>query len=367
MPTDAAGHTLAALVAAAESLDLSNEPTSDDLAAASRAITGRARDKDDLVRLLEALDLPHDEDDLVPLLTLLSPAPGLMPGTADQEGPNPMTNDAYTATAVSMYADRRPLDEITTMTGVTETELAQALAEQMPDTPVIALPGDLADLSCIDAMTRSVALSMYYADDDYTTEQITEATGLTTAQIGALVDECEQQIDTELSARGIEAATVSPTAETTEPDAAGHGRDEQLLAWAEQHTHPCIRDLAGQARAALDELARLRGTEHDRAQAQTEVDRLRAALADAEQRLHALQPAPAASPARLASVPAPRTTGKRAATAGRIEQPADKRVRQAIRAWANEHGHTVAPQGLISQDVLRAYTNAHQPGLAKAG
>lgn len=360
-----------ALARAAEAPNCAPTSTEQDTAV-SRTTARHATDKDHLSRLLAMLALPHAEDDLAALLPLLpSPAP-----EADLPAPDPigdirMSVDAHLAVALSMYrSGSYTLEQIHEAADLDPAELAAHLAPEdhtdqgpAPATPrpVPAAPPAAAAVGFTTGThgqhgTVSAAAAMY--SNGRPLDEITAATGLTVDQVA---DAVAEHIDADTL---IPATPVSTVVDVdVEPDS-----HEQLLAWAAQHSHPHIRDLALQARRALDELAALRGTEHDRAQVQSEVDRLRAALAEAEQRLHELQPTALAgdAPVPLAAVPAPRTAPGTRAPAGRIEQPADKRARQAIRTWANSHNYQVAPQGLISQTVLRAYTDAHQAALEKA-
>jgi len=333
------------LVKAAESLDPTPTTTAQD-DAASRTTARHAIDKDDLAALLAALALPHAEDDLVALLPLIPPPAPEADPLLDLIGDSTMSVDAHLAVALSMYrSGDYTLAQIHEATDLDPAELADHLA-----------PEDHTDQGPADPAT---AVSMY--SEGRPLEEITRATGLTIDQIA---DAVAEHIDADAPILATPTAGADQTP-TEAPAAVEPDSHEQLLAWAAQHPHPRIRDLAVQARTALEELAALRGTEHDRTRAQSEVDRLRAALAEAEQRLHELQPDPAA-PAPLAVVPAARTAPGTRAAAGRIEQPADKRVRQTIRDWANRHGYQAAPQGLISQEILRAYADAHQAGLEKA-
>jgi len=377
------------LVTAAESLDYAPTTTAQD-AAASRTTARHATGKDDLHELLAMLALPGGEDDLVALLPLIPPpAPDVGLPALDPIG-DIMSVDAHLAVALSMYRSGYTLEQIHEASDMDPAELADhltpqdhtdqgprpavveapATAHRLPAPPAAATPARFtADPADPGALPGAVALAVSMYRDGQPLDDITEATALTIDQIA---DAVAEHIDADAPILATptddvdqEPAEAPAAAAAVEPDS-----HEQLLAWAARHPEPRIRDLAAQARRSLDELAQLRGTEHDRARAQREVDRLRAALAEAEQRLHELQPAAPASPAApvpLAAVPAPRSApGTRVVAAGRIEPPADRRARQAIRTWANGHGYQVAPQGLISQTVLRAYADAHQSGLDRA-
>jgi hypothetical protein len=125
MPSDSDPTTLARI---AEGMDCRPTTSTQDTAA-SRTTARNATGKNDLVQLLAMLALPDAEDDLVALLPLLpAPAP-----EADVPAPDPigeilMSADAHLAVATSMYRDSYPLDDITEATGVSTAELADALA-----------------------------------------------------------------------------------------------------------------------------------------------------------------------------------------------------------------------------------------------
>ncbi|MGW2612822.1 Lsr2 family DNA-binding protein [Streptomyces mirabilis] len=111
----------------AEALELT--PTSSDQnAAASRAVARRARDKDDLTELLGALELPCGEDDLVRLLPHLR-APD-NPTTGDT-----MPANAFTATAASMLNNGDGPEHVRETLGLSESELAEALQYTGQDSP----------------------------------------------------------------------------------------------------------------------------------------------------------------------------------------------------------------------------------------
>jgi hypothetical protein len=225
-----------------------------------------------------------------------------------------------------------------------------------PATPT-STPADPAagpvDVSGIDLMTRSVALSMYYAQDPM--HRITTATSLTEAQIGALVDACEADIDKAIAQAGVPVVAVdvrpAKALETTSapadgPAPADDGAVWELIRWGEQHPAKGMQVHAARARAALAELSHARQREQAVTAAEAEVDRLRHQLAQAEQQLRNAKHGKtrgAAGPA----VPASALT--------RLPQPQDKAVRQQIRAWARKRGFDCPDRGLISQQVLQAW------------
>ena len=216
-------------------------------------------------------------------------------------------------------------------------------ASGLPDTPcggnpvsdtTTATPATERDdvLATLDPMTREVALSMRARGDSPL--KILAATGL---------DESDLQ---QLTAEHPGTAGQSP-----------YGDVDDLLAWGEQHAQPKVQRLAEQARQALDKLAAQRESDRAVAAYESRVATLRAQLQRAEQALRDVKAGkPVAAPARPAG-PA----------GGELGQPADKAVRNTIRAWAAGQGHQVADRGVISQDVLRAWYAAHPGELRQAG
>ncbi|MGW6602409.1 Lsr2 family DNA-binding protein [Streptomyces sp. NPDC055036] len=95
-------------------------------AAASLVVAHQARDKDDLADLLGALGLPCGEDDLVRLLPHMNTPDD--PTTGD-----PMPVNAFTATAASMLKNGDSPAHVRETLGLSEAELAEALAPT-PDT-----------------------------------------------------------------------------------------------------------------------------------------------------------------------------------------------------------------------------------------
>ncbi|MFI9365976.1 histone-like nucleoid-structuring protein Lsr2 [Kitasatospora sp. NPDC053057] len=201
-------------------------------------------------------------------------------------------------------------------------------------------PADQGDvLANLDPMTREVALSMRYRGDSPL--KILAATGLTEAELQAL-------------------AARHPQTEAGPGPEFGTAVDE-LLAWGAQHPQAKVQRLADQARQALEKLAGQREADQAVATYEQQVATLKAQLASAEQ---ALRDAKAGKPATSASIRA--TSAGRTAGSAELAQPADKTVRNTIRAWANQHGHPVADRGVIPQTVLRAWYDAHPDALAQA-
>ncbi|WP_410540516.1 histone-like nucleoid-structuring protein Lsr2 [Streptomyces sp. KL2] len=112
---------------AAEHLPVPTPLTADQEQAAATAVARRARDKDDLVQLLDALGLPTDEDTLTGLLPYLTDPTDREP-TGDA---TPMTTqNAFEAMALSMHYADRSMAEITEATGLSEDEITALVDAQ---------------------------------------------------------------------------------------------------------------------------------------------------------------------------------------------------------------------------------------------
>ncbi|MET8624690.1 hypothetical protein ABZW30_13190 [Kitasatospora sp. NPDC004669] len=274
------------------------------------APTAPRQDADAAVRTARSA---RDEEDLVLLLDAL----GLPRGEDDLARLAP-----HLATPAGTTTTGRP-DHHDGGTTVSDTFTATEPAEQ----------GDV--LATLDPMTREVALSMRYRGDSPL--KILAATGLDESDLQRLI------------------AQHPDAAEQASPY--GSAVDD-LLAWGEQHAQAKVQRLAEQARQSLGKLLAQRASDQAVAAHESRVATLKAQLQRAEQALRdAKAGKPTAAPARSAGP----------AAGADLAQPADKAVRNAIRAWGAEHGHTVADRGVIPQTVLRAWYDAHPDTLAQAG
>ncbi|MEE1943283.1 histone-like nucleoid-structuring protein Lsr2 [Streptomyces sp. TRM 70361] len=243
--------------------------------AAAVAVARGARDKRDLVQLLEALGLPTDEDTLTGLLAHLT--------------------------------DRSTDRELT---------------------------GDVTPMTTQNAF-EAMAVSMYYADQ--TMAEITQATGLSEAEITALVDAQERQFD-------VDATADTTTPATSQADTAGVAG---LLAWADGHELAGIRNRAARIRTDLAELSARCAAEAATRQAEERVAKLKAELEAAQAELRQ------AKTGRPAAVPAAAAPARRG-TPGK-----SRKELAAIRTWARANGHTVADHGMIPKKIVAAYEAAH--------
>lgn len=214
--------------------------------AAARTTARNARDKNDLLDLLAALDLPSDEDTVTALLPLLgeaqpvvtaSPAPLLSPR---QPHPCPKENhqvNAYRAVVLSMnndgYSDQQIADELkVSIEEVTQT-IDAAKADQSGQPPAPAEP----------------------------TEPIEQ--------------------------------TVPAPAEQTEPVPAPEATPgvDELLAWAAAHDDKTVRADGEQAAAVLAALRERRQVDAELEQITTEATQLEKRLTELRTRENELRPA----------------------------------------------------------------------------
>ncbi|MDX3132195.1 hypothetical protein PV367_20895 [Streptomyces europaeiscabiei] len=263
---------------------------SDQSDAASLVVAHQARDKDDLADLLGALGLPCAEDNLVRLL------PHLTTPNDDIPTGDPMTANAFTATAASMLTNGDSPEHVRSTLGLSETELAEAVQHADLPTPTTVPAPDTAD-----------------------------------------------------STSAPEATAVPAPDGTTDTDGI-----EALLSWAETHPAASIRNRATRVRSDLTELTDRRATDAAQREAEERVANAKAELEAAQAQLRAVKAGgPAATAVQdatpVAPAPAPAVTGKRS-----------KEELAAIRTWARANGHQVADKGNPAKKILDAYDGAHR-------
>lgn len=295
---------------------------------ASRTTARHARDKDDLLVLLDALGLPTDTDATTPLLPLI-PTPDPAADAADPEpsgdqpvmphSPAPAAEapavDAFEAMAVSMHHSGYPTEAITNATGLTEEEITAAVAAADGTDPA--------------------------------------ATESTPAAAAPELETASETVPIDDTAAG---DTATPTPEHTVPDIAD---TTVLLPWAEQHQLASVRSKAARIRQDLADLNQRLATEQATSEAEARIVQLRADLKAEEERLRQLK---AGGPRAAAVIEAP--TPIRPATGKRSREEL-----AAIRTCARENGHQVGVAGVIKASIVEAYDTAQQEPatLAKAG
>ncbi|MEU3495356.1 histone-like nucleoid-structuring protein Lsr2 [Kitasatospora cineracea] len=300
MPTDTANP--ATVLVAAESLDLcptTSRQDADAAAAAARSARSArsARNTEDLVQLLDALGLPHDGDDLTPLL------------------PHLTTTPARAATG-------RP----------NQTSGGTAVPDTLTSSPATHPEHDV--IANLDPMTREVALSMRAKGDSPL--KILAATGL---------DENDLQKLTADEHHGAEPA--SPYGDAV----------DELLAWADWHPQTKVRRLAEQTCESLDKLLAQHASDQAVAKHEAEIATLKARLQRAEQ---ALRDAKAGKPTTTARTAAPSNGADLAQPADKATRDtirawatqqghtvADRGVipQAVLRAWYDTHPHPLAQAG----------------------
>ncbi|EGJ72758.1 hypothetical protein STTU_p0145 (plasmid) [Streptomyces sp. Tu6071] len=141
----------------AEALELT-PPSPDTEAAAARTVARHAHGKEDLVLLLDALGLPHNDDTLTALFPLLTETGATLPMTAKNPAtvlapavdiaafdaapapaPAGRSVSAFEAMALSMHTNGDSIQGICAATGLSETELSDLLAAPATGTPDVAL------------------------------------------------------------------------------------------------------------------------------------------------------------------------------------------------------------------------------------
>ncbi|MBK3645817.1 hypothetical protein, partial [Streptomyces sp. MBT33] len=244
---------------------------SDQSTAASLVVAHQARDKDDLADLLGALGLPCAEDDLVRLLPHLTTPKDDIP-TGD-----PMTANAFTATAASMLTNGDSPEHVRETLGLSESELAEAVEHAELPAPTVPGTDDSASAPA-EAVKHAEPTAAPAADDRASTPEVVPASDGT--------------VDTD--------------------------EIEALLSWAESHPAAGIRNRAARVRSDLTELTERRATDAAQREAEERVANAKAELEAAQAQLRAVKAgahiatavqdakpeAPAATPAP-APAPAP--------------------------------------------------------------
>lgn len=284
----------------AEALELS--PLGHDQSdAASRVVARNALDKDDLAALLDALGLPCADDDLVRLLPHL---------TNPDESPagEPMTSNAFTATAVSMLDNGDDPEYVRSTLGLSDDELAEAMK-----------------------LTKPPALTSVPTADTDDSPSIPQAT----------------------DGNPDAAARASNGPATT-------GDIDALLLWAEMHPTARIRTRAARVRSDLTELSERYAADAAQREAEKRVAKAAAELEAAQAELRAVKAGGRAKTAAESTTPPASATGPASATAPPARTgKRSKDELAAIRTWARSNGYQVADRGAPAKAVMDAYDAAH--------
>ncbi|QNT98326.1 hypothetical protein HEP81_08098 (plasmid) [Streptomyces griseofuscus] len=236
----------------------------------------------------------------------------------------------------------------------TDTDTLTALLPLLPETgdaPTMTnTPAAAPALSAFEAM----AISMHNNGDSEQT--IREATGLS---------------ETELSDLIANQVLGLPSEDTDTPDASAPAIDvpvvalpvtnavQELLDWAAAHPAAGVRSRAARITADLCELSERRDSEAAQREAEEKVAKARADLEKAQEELRTVKAGTRTTTTAAAAAPTPIRAGM---GSGRTREEL-----AAVRAWAREHGHKVADQGMVPKRVLEAYDAAHQAPVRKAG
>ncbi|MGI5532532.1 Lsr2 family DNA-binding protein [Streptomyces syringium] len=190
---------------------------------------------------------------------------------------------------------------------------------------------------------EAVAISMHNNGDS--DEAVREATGLSEQELSDLIaDQVPTPPNTPVSSSSLAV-----------PVSAGI---HELLTWAGSHPLAGIRSRAARITADLAELSERRESEAAQHEAEERVAKLKAALEQAQADLRTAKAGTRTSSTATSNAPTPIRMG--------LGSGRTKEELAVIRAWAREHGHKVADQGMIPKRVLKAFDDAHQAPVEKA-
>ncbi|MXG30157.1 Lsr2 family DNA-binding protein [Streptomyces sp. YIM 132580] len=197
-------------------------------------------------------------------------------------------------------------------------------------------------LSAFEAM----AISMHANGDS--DQAICKATGLSDTELRDLI--ADQALTFPRP------ATASPSVDTSAIDVPviplpASTPVQELLDWAAAHPAAQGRNRAARISTDLAELTERRDPEVAQHQAEEKFARIKAKLERAQEELRTVK----AGPRTTAAAPPPS-----------VRQAADREELAAIRAWAREHGHQLAAQGMVPRRIQEAYDAAHQTLARKA-
>ncbi|WP_327732933.1 hypothetical protein OG749_02700 [Streptomyces nojiriensis] len=185
---------------------------------------------------------------------------------------------------------------------------------------------------------ESVAISTHNNGD--TEQAIRAATGLTETELSDLI--ADRVLGLPLPAAAAPAIDVPvialPLINTV----------QKLLDWAAAHPAAGVRGRAARITADHAELSERRDSMAAQREAEEKVAKARAELEKAQQELRTVKAGTRTTTTSTAAAEAP-TPIRAAAGSGRTREEL-----AAVRAWAREHGHQAADQGMVPQRVLEA-------------
>ncbi|MFE3995156.1 histone-like nucleoid-structuring protein Lsr2 [Streptomyces goshikiensis] len=235
----------------------------------------------------------------------------------------------------------------------TDTDTLTALLPLIPesgDAPTMTnTPAAAPALSAFEAM----AISMHTNGDSE--QAIREATGLSETELSDLIANHALELP---PAAADTPATETPVIDVPVVALPVTNAVQELLDWAAAHPAAGVRSRAARITADLSELSERRDSEAAQREAEEKVAKARADLEKAQEELRTVK-AGARTTTAAATAPTPIRAGL---GSGRTPEEL-----AAVRAWAREHGHQVAKQGMVPKRVLEAYDGAHQAPVRKAG
>lgn len=227
----------------------------------------------------------------------------------------------------------------------TDTDTLTALLPLIPeigDAPMTSTPAAPA-LSAHEAM----AISMHNNGDSE--QAIREATGLSETELSDLIADQVLGLP-RAAAPAIDVPVIAlPVTNAV----------QRLLDWAAAHPAAGVRSRAARITADLAELSERRDGEAAQREAEAKVAKAKAELERAQEELRTVKAGTRTTTTAAAAVPTPIRAGL---GSGRTREEL-----ATIRAWAREHGHQVADQGMVPKRALEAYDAAHQAPVRKAG
>ncbi|MFJ3594663.1 hypothetical protein ACIPQJ_35600 [Streptomyces sp. NPDC090082] len=274
--------------------------------------------------------------------------------------PNPAQQLAAAARVTARRSrDKDDLGLLLDVLGLpTDPDTLTALLPLIPETgdaPTMTnTPATAPAFSAFEAM----AISMHNNGDSE--ETIREATGLSETELSNLI--ANQVLGLPADTPGTPDADA-PVIDVPVVALPVTNAVQELLDWAAAHTAAGVRTRAARITADLSELSERRDSEAAQREAEEKVAKARADLERAQEELRTVKAGTrtttAATTATTATAPTPIRAGM---GSGRTPEEL-----AAVRAWAREHGHQVAKQGMVPRRVLEAYDAAHRAPARKAG
>ncbi|MFD8789398.1 Lsr2 family DNA-binding protein [Streptomyces vinaceus] len=266
-------------------------------------------------------------------------------------GPNPEQQLAAAARVTARSSrDKDDLGLLLDALGLpTDTDTLTALLPLIPETgdaPTMTNTPAAPALSAFESM----AISMHNNGDSE--QAIREATGLSETELSDLIAKQVLGLPRE--------DTYTPAIDVPVIALPITNAVQKLLDWAAAHPAAGVRSRAARITADLAELSERRDSEAAQREAEAKVARARADLERAQEELRTVKAGTrTTTTTTVATAPTPIRAG--------LGSGRSREELAAVRAWAREHGHQVADQGMVPKRVLEAYDAAHQAPVRKAG